>query len=317
MRLSDEKGVALLTVLLLVAVMSVLAVTVLDEIRFAVRRTTNAEAVGQARWYALGAETLARARIPRLMSAGASLPGWSGRAAGFPVDGGRIQARISDGGNCFNLNSVVAGAGEVLERRDEGVLQFLGLAEALGFAPREAETMAAALVDWIDTDPLRESGGAEDESYDGYRTAAALLAERSELRAIRGFTAEAYARLRPYVCALPTNALSPININTLTEAQAPLVVMLTDGPMSVAAARRLIASRPPAGWSDTAEFVAAVNETPTPLRQEATAQVGREPRFFRLETEVALGDAEVVSSALLQADGGRVRLVARRWGPEE
>src|SRR3546814_2109829 len=56
-----QKGVALLTVLLLVAVMSVLVMGMLDDIRFGLRRTSNAQAMAQAQWYALGAESLAMA----------------------------------------------------------------------------------------------------------------------------------------------------------------------------------------------------------------------------------------------------------------
>ena len=59
----DEQGVALLTVLLMVAVMAAIAVAVLDDIRFSVRRTANAQTTAQARWYALGAETLARREL--------------------------------------------------------------------------------------------------------------------------------------------------------------------------------------------------------------------------------------------------------------
>lgn len=317
MRSRQEQGVALLSVLLLVAVMSVMAVTVLDEIRFGVRRSANAEAVGQARWYALGAEALARGRIAALKRSQVRLTGWSGRTESYPVDGGTIQARISDGAACFNLNSVVEPPLEAPRRRDEGVAQFLELAKAVGVAPREAEMLAAALVDWIDADPLRESGGAEDESYDGYRTAGALLVEPSELRAIRGFTPDLYARLRPHVCALPTSELSPINPNTLAEAQAPLLVMLTEGRMPLAAARRLIAERPAQGW-EKSEFQQLPVVMEAGLSQAAGGQISDQPRFFRLETEVAFGDAEVFSSALLEADAaGGVRLTGRRWGPEE
>ncbi len=40
-----EEGAALLTVLLLVAVMSAMAVGVIDDIRFGLRRTANGEAI--------------------------------------------------------------------------------------------------------------------------------------------------------------------------------------------------------------------------------------------------------------------------------
>ena len=63
----DREGMALLTVLLLVAVMSVVAVAILDDVRFSVRRATNVETQSQAQWYAAGAETLARGQIDRLL----------------------------------------------------------------------------------------------------------------------------------------------------------------------------------------------------------------------------------------------------------
>ena len=58
-----REGMALLTVLLLVAVMSVVAVAVLDDVRFSVRRATNAEGQAQAQMYADGAELLALRQI--------------------------------------------------------------------------------------------------------------------------------------------------------------------------------------------------------------------------------------------------------------
>ena len=82
MRRRREEGAALLTVLLLVAVMSALAVGVLDDIRFGLKRTANAETIGQAQWYALGAETVARARLARLAAQDAlrtPAGDWNGR----------------------------------------------------------------------------------------------------------------------------------------------------------------------------------------------------------------------------------------------
>lgn len=317
-----ERGVALLTVLLLVAVLATLAAVVLDDIRFGIRRAANAEAVGQARWYALGAETLAAAQIGQLRRASERLTldgGWADRPFNFPVENGLIQGRLADGGACFNLNSVVQGAGEVLGRRERGVAQFIALLSALGVAPREAEMVAAALTDWIDSDGVRESGGAEDEAYlagsPAYRTGGTLLAEVSELRAIRGVTPAIYERLRPLVCALPTSDLSPINVNTLTPEKAVLITMLTEGGVTPARARQVIEARPPGGWSveDFWAVPTLVDHIPAD-----PGQVKITSRYFTLQTEVTYLDAEVVSSGLFEVDpSGQVRLVARRWTYDE
>lgn len=322
MKRAGEEGVALLTVLLLVAVMSALAVGVLDDIRFGIRRTANGEAVSQARWYALGAEAMARGRLADL-AANAPLAGdWNGKTFRYPLDDGVIQGRISDGAACFNLNSVVDGAGETFRRRDLGAAQFTALLIALQVAPRQAEALTGALVDWIDSDALREPGGAEDETYQRgarpYRTAGTLLSEVSELRAVRGFDAALYARLRPHVCALPTPILSPININVLSERQAPLLVMLTDGSITIEAARRAIAARPPQGWPDIASFWRLPALAKALPADDAINQVVVRPRFFTLESEVSHRDAIVVSTSLFEQDAaGKIRLAARRWTIEE
>lgn len=319
---APERGVALLTVLLLVAVLATLASVVLDDIRFGVRRASNAQAVGQARWYALGAETLAATQIGQLARASDRITlegGWADRPFSFPVENGLIQGRLADGGACFNLNSVAQGTGDVLGRRDAGVAQFNALLTALGFAPREAEMLGAALTDWIDSDGVRESGGAEDEAYlagsPAYRTGGTLLAEVSELRAIRGFTPPVYGRLRPHVCALPTSDLSPINVNTLTSEHAVLITMLTDGGVAPELARRVIAARPSGGWSVEGFWAlpALIDHIPAdPGQVKATS------RFFTLQTEVTYLDAEVVASGLFEVDpSGQVRLAARRWTYDE
>lgn len=319
-----ERGAALLTVLLLVAVMTVLLVAVLDDIRFGLRRTGNAQALAQAQWYALGSEELARARIRQLDRDGRTTlaGGWNGRPFVFPIDGGTMRVRLDDASACFNLNSVVEGAPNQWVRREAGVRQYIALLLALDFTPARAAAMADALVDWIDRDQVPGPAGAEDPAYaargGGYRTSGALLAEASELRAIAGHDAAAYARLRPHVCAQPDSALSPININTLTEDDAVLLAMLSDNVLDPAAARRVIAARPAQGWDDLHDFFAMDAIRAAGLGDDAMQQLRLATRYFSLHTEVEYDGAEVLLSALLDSDPhGSVRLVARRWTHDE
>jgi general secretion pathway protein K len=324
--MKNEKGVALLSVLLLVAVLSALAVAVLDDIRFDLRRSANAESTGQAQWYALGAESLARARIARLSDANAnrtSLEGdWNGRWQDFPIENGGIHARVSDATGCFNLNSVVQGASEQWQRRDIGLRQFSALLRGIGFSQRDSASLAETLADWIDSDNTRNTLGAEDDAYMGvvpsYRTSGTLLSEVSELRAVRGFTSSSYARLRPFVCALPTAELSPININTLTPDNAVLLSALTEGALPVETARRVLAARPREGWASVDDFwqePALANAVPS---DAALNQVAVRTRYFRLHAEITYAGADAFLTTLFeQAGSGPARLAARRWGRDE
>jgi len=165
----DREGMALLTVLLLVAVMSVVAVAILDDVRFSVRRATNVEMQSQAQWYAAGAETLARGQIKQLLAVGPSRtplePAWNGRIVNFPVDGGAITATVSDGQACFNLNSLVLGFGEDLVARPQGAAQFRALGRAVGVADSRMQAITDALTDWLDADTIPLPLGAEDGAY--------------------------------------------------------------------------------------------------------------------------------------------------------
>lgn len=324
-RPAAQSGVALLTVLLLVAVMTVLVMGMLDDIRFGVRRAGNAQAMAQAQRYALGAEDVAMAQIRRLDRLGGGRTtlagGWNGKATAFPVEHGAIEARLYDAGNCFNLNSVVEGATEQWQRRELGARQYLALLSELGVDGQRAQVLVDALVDWIDSDQARSPLGAEDASYGtrrtAYRTGGTLLAEVTELRAIEGYDAATYARLRPYVCALPENALSPLNPNTLQEQDAPLLAMLTLGAVQGAAARRAIAGRPNAGWIDLAAFWRAPALAGADLPVEVKTQPALRTRYFGLDTRIEYDSAQLVLSALIRNDAGNPRLVARRLTREE
>lgn len=321
-----REGMALLTVLLLVAVMTVVAVLILDDIRFSVRRTTNVETQGQAQWYAAGAEALARRQIADLMAADPARtpvePRWNGRVLSFPIEDGSIQAVVTDGQACFNLNSLVLGQDEDLVANPEAQARFVALGAAAGLPRGRMTALAAALTDWMDGDADASPGGGEDARYAGlaapYRTGGVMLADVSEMRAVAGVDDALYRRLRPLVCALPVSGVSPINLNTLTAEQAPLLVMMTGSALGLNGAKAAIAARPPGGWATTDAFWDQPALRGVTADETMRGQASLLTRFFDLRVDVDYGDARAVRTALLYAapDGG-VRTVVRRWIPEE
>ncbi|KLD70291.1 type II secretion system minor pseudopilin GspK [Xanthomonas pisi] len=323
---AQQRGVALLTVLLLVAVMTLLMVAVLNDLRFGLRRSGNAEAMTQAQWYALGSETVARQRLQALARRDpmrTTLEGsWNDQPISFPLDDGLVSVRLRDRGGCFNLNSVVMGAPEQWQRSDDGVNQYLALLDVLGIAPQQAQALTDALVDWLDSDAQPGAQGAEDDRYlqaaVPLRTGATLLAGVSELRAIVGYTPALVEQLQPYVCALPEGRLSPINVNTLRPDDAPVLVAVTEGAVELPAARRIIAARPVGGWRDAAVFWKHPAFLQAQLPDAVFQQIELRTSYFSLYSQVDHAGAQVLLEALLQQDpAGRVRLVARQWSPDE
>ena len=321
-----ERGAALLAVLLLVAIMAAISVVALEKLRLATSLAANGAALDQARAYAFGGEALALTKVGQLdgrETGTTTLAGdWNGRVTRLPIPGGLASVRVTDGGNCFNLNSL--GQGYVATRqavRPLGVAQFLGLMRVLGIADPDGRRVAAGVADWIDADSTPLPDGAEDNDYlraqKPYRAANGFLAERSELRAISGVTRDIYRVLRPYVCALPTNDLSPLDINTLRPDQAPLVAMLLPGQMDVAQARQIIERRPPTGWDNVAAFWKLTAGSGQSADPEVYNQPQVRTRWFALDLDVTLGGAQVTETALIDAGRAPARLVLRRWGIDE
>jgi general secretion pathway protein K len=320
---ASERGAALLTVLLLVALIAVLAGTALEKLRLATKLGGNAVAMDQARAYGLAAETLALTKVSDLLARDASrvtlAGGWSGRAIPLPVPGGLATARVVDGGNCFNLNSlVVETTPNTYSAYTPSRIQFARLIRLVGGPSASAESIAAAASDWIDSDTSPIDLGAEDASYSGqptpYRTANTLMTDPSELRAVAGVTPQIYARLQPWLCALPLAKPSKINVNTLLPEQAPLLAMLMPDTMTVEAARQVLLRRPPDGYESPSAFwklpsLSAI--TPPP---DAFAQTAVTTGWFKLQVDVTLGGAELEQHALIDATELPARLVSRHWG---
>ena len=315
-----ERGAALLTVLMLVAVIAVMAGAALERLRVSTRLAGNAGATEQARSYALAAETLATSRVTDLLGRDPTrvslAGGWSGRPFGLPLPGGAAVARVTDGGNCFNLNGLVTRGGPgVYVDNPAARIQFVRLMRLLDVPTQAADGIAAAAADWIDTDQDQQSAGAEDATYLAgdvpFRTAGTLMADPSELRAVAGVTPAIYATLRPWLCTLPRAEPAQINVNTVLPEQAPLVAMLFPDTLSVAAAQALLLRRPPDGFASVASFAQGASASGITMAPDAPAAVTT--TYFRLAIDVNLGTTQLQELALIDAGRLPARLVSRQW----
>jgi general secretion pathway protein K len=322
---SSERGIALLSVLLLVAVMAIVTTLILDRVNLAVRLAGNAGAADRARFAALGAESFAAREIKRRLDQSpartVNVGGWLGAPTVLPIDDGSgaiVTAIVRDGANCFNLNSVVEGKPGNLSARPVGIGQFAGLMAALGVPAQDASALADALADWIDTDQLPLPAGAEDNFYmQGdvpFRTAGQLLRDKGEVQALRGMTPQLYAQLEPWICALPDAILSPINVNTLLPEQAPLIMMMAPGKISLERARRLIEQRPPLGYARIADFWRPLALQSQTFGPEVESQPQIVTRWFELDLVIAQGDSRWRQTSLLDAQLTPARIIARRVG---
>lgn len=227
-----QRGVALLTALLIVALATIAAVGITRDQQLNLRRAENLLHGDQAYLYALGVENWGRGVVAkdsrRDLDANLRLDGlneaWNLALPQTTVEGGAVSGRIEDLQGRFNLNNLVsaADAGPGFEQAQLAYLQ--RLLQRLELNP----ALAQAIADWLDTDvDTRFPGGAEDLVYmraePPYRAANLPMQDSSELMLVQGITPDVYQRLAPYVVALPQP--TRVNVNT---APLPVLAALAD-----------------------------------------------------------------------------------------
>ncbi|HUQ13691.1 MAG TPA: type II secretion system minor pseudopilin GspK [Novosphingobium sp.] len=321
----QERGAALLSVLLLVAVMAVIAAVMLERLNLATRLAANSQAMAQARLHAVSTESLAMARIKALVALNPQRTvdprGLLGREFALPLASGAATVRIDDAGNCFNVNSLVEGQEGNRVLRPAGLAQLRSLMTGLEIPEAETIPLTDAIADWLDSDDLALPNGAEDAFYQGlatpYRTAGRLIVDPSELRAIKGMTPAYYARLRPWLCALPAAELSPLNVNTLRPDQARLIAMLAPTTIDVRRAQSIIAQRPAGGIASAADFLRPFAAGGQTLGPEPIGQLQVTSRWFRVDLKVAVDSIRLDEEALVDIGLDPPRVVSRSWGDAE
>lgn len=223
---SSQRGVALLTILVMVALATILAATI------AKRQTNTAENTGylmrqdQSLLYAKSAEAFFSELLIQDNDNGSSIDhlqeNWAKPMPPFPVEDGSVSGKLLDESGKFNLNNLVKADGNQVDdsarRWFEKLLQRVGL-------PAE---LSQAVIDWQDTnDEVTGAMGAESSYYQGldpaYLTPNTKFHSIEELKLVRGFEGKNYDLIKPYVTALPEQ--TKLNMNT-----APALLLASIDP---------------------------------------------------------------------------------------
>lgn len=305
-----QRGVALITAVLMVALATMLAVDVgfrgfLDQ-----RRSGTLLAMDQALQVALGAEAWAADFLKQdLQDSQTDHLGeiWARPLPPLPIDGGSVEGRLEDMQGRFNLNNLVNPDGT---SNPEAVKQLERL-----FAMLEVEpAWASAIADWVDADTQPGfPDGAEDSVYTGQNPphlAANLPVTRvSEIMVLPGFGAERYLRVRPYLAALPVG--TPLNVCT-----APGMVLdaLSEGSREFGLNPQDLGTRRKDACFPTLEDLrgALGDAAYTELKDSLTES----SNYFRATVWVTIGTTQFTLYSLLARSPGSVRPVLRSFGSE-
>lgn len=289
----DQKGMAVITAILVVALVASAASFMAWQQQLWVRQVENLNQQAQSRVVVLTAMQWARsilAQDARNNQVDHLEEGWAQALAPLPVEGGELAGELTDQQGLFNLNSLVR-AGKT-SATDLAV--FRKLLELLQLPP----DLAAAVIDWIDPDAVvTYPGGAEDMDYlaldPPYRAGNRVLTTVDGLYRIKGFDAATVERLRPFVTALPQ--ATPVNVNT-APAEV-LAAVIAELPLDQAQA--LVTARKGKHFKDIADFRARLPKTVTEVN-ETLLSVGS--HYFLVTGHARFGRAKVGYQALLERE---------------
>lgn len=244
----SQRGIALITAVLVVSLSVIAATAVLDAGHYAILRTATMQNSELAWEYAEGAEDWVRTALQLdkedLKHQYDGLDELWAQPQTFPIDHGFLQGEVIDALGRFNLNNLGKWAEQEnpnIDKNDptsfayqKGI--FVRLIENIPDASNlitQPEDLANAISDWIDPgDEPTEGNGKEDLDYQildpAHLAANRPMASITELRSVLcalydckqapDVPRRIYDLLRPHIIALPVEGVTPININTATPA---------------------------------------------------------------------------------------------------
>ena len=251
---SHSRGAALIAALLTVALATLLATQLIVGQSDAMQNVSGRRDLSQARWLARNAADWARtilasdARNSRTDHDGES---WTIMVPPMPIRSGQdkdivegaLSGEIAELDGRFNLNRLAPGGKADRDQIDI----FVRLLVLLGTSQGEAERLALAVADWVDSDAVTADGAAEASYYGVPVDNQPLLGVGTLLR-VPGFSPVLVTRLQPFISALAKRV--PLNLNT-----APAEVLAAELPdLDLAVAQRVVAERIRAPFLSVADF---------------------------------------------------------------
>lgn len=314
--MKQQQGIALITILVMVALATILAATIAKRQANTAENTAYLMRQNQSLLYAKSAEAFfSELLVDDANNAGAVdhlQENWAKPMPAFPVEDGFISGTLQDESGKFNLNSLV---------NDEGVpnpqakLWFEKLLLRVGLS----EKLSEAVIDWQDADDeISGTMGAENSYYQGlpqgYLAANSKFHNVEELKLVRGFEDQKYLQIVDYVSALPASD-SKVNVNT---APAMLLASL-DPKLDINAVEQALQKR-----QANLEHFSNINDlwATEPFKQvnsdvqsQVNALLGVQSNYFKAKIEVLLSERKRQFSSDLVRKDKTVYVVYRSMAP--
>lgn len=331
-KISSHQGIALITVMLVVALAAILATQMTAKLQLQLQRGINIESNHQAYWYAMGAEAFSKRVLTMSFDGEENITHlgqlWAQGENSYPIDYGDITGEISDLQSCFNLNALrnneqsSAGGSSTSKTKGDNAaeaLERLILSLAIeSISNFEVKDMVDALTDWLDSnDIITNNGGAEDSDYSSreypYLTANHFLGSVKELRTVEHFTLAIIEELKPYVCVIPNSNLHKINVNTVSSEHIELIAAVLDVTDDIA--ETIISERGEEGYQTAEDVFQLPQVTALSLTPEVQEQIVVDSDYFLLKTKTTFNDSYFFLNSILKVEeNNQINIISRTIG---
>lgn len=316
MMIKQQKGIALITILVMVALATILAATIAKRQAATAESTAYLMRQNQSLMYAKSAEAFFSELLVDDAENAAEVDHlnetWAQPMPAFPVEDGYVSGILQDESGKFNLNSLITAEGTVNENAKawfELILKRAGLPEQL----------SEAVIDWQDEDEMPSGPmGAESNHYQGLPNGSlppnTKFHSVEELKLVRGFEENKYKLIAPYLSTAPV-ADTTVNINT---ASAFLLASM-DEKLDVNAVQQLLDRR-----QANLEYFSNVADlwTLEPFAQVDAAKhnlfnnlLGVQSNHFKARIEVMLSERKRQFSSDLVRQDKKVYVAYRSMAP--
>ena len=290
---SKDKGVVLISILLIVLLLSSVAVLFGNKYFLSLKRAQYIEFQTLSLNIFRNMESLAQDKIEKELRFNSNKLTKDNPIINEPMvfnlNGADILGKISDYGNCFNINSIVKLNDSNYVENKNSVAAFRKILSLNEIDNNIIEEVIDQTIDWIDKDTNPRAYGLEDYYYSGplhsprEYTGMRLMVSIEELKSIPAVKQIDWNIFKNHFCAIPIlNELS-LNINTLDLEDAYLLSSIFSN-LTIKDAEYILDNIPKSGFDDLNNFIRSFPDLDLEL---AYGNITVTSNIFELNSEVS------------------------------
>ena len=289
---SKDKGVVLISILLIVLLLSSVAVLFGNKYFLSLKRAQYIEFQTLSLNIFRNMESLAQDKIEKELRFNSNKLTKDNpiinEPMAFNLNGADVLGKISDYGNCFNINSIVKLNDSNYVENKNAVAAFRKILSLNEIDNNVIEEVIDQTIDWIDKDANPRAYGLEDYYYSGplhsprEYTGMRLMVSIEELKSIPAVKQIDWNIFKNYFCVIPVlNELS-LNINTLDLEDAYLLSSIFSN-LTIKDAEYILDNIPKSGFDDLNNFIRSFPDLDLEL---AYGNITVKSNIFELNSEV-------------------------------